>query len=711
MRDLSLRETLQAKVAFEKINARAGRTVKHYQADNGRFADNAFLDACNDNNQTITYCGVGAHHQNGIIENKNKQLTQIARTLLLHGMRMWPQMIDSMFWPFAIKAAAERMNSLNVNLDGTTPESIFYGVPIENIPVKSFHTLFCPCYVLDSGLHNAGGIGPPKWEPRSHIRVYLGHSPFHAGNVALVFNPSTGHVSPQYHVVFDDDFTTVQYMNEGAVPPNWADLVHHSSELATKESFVLTENWLKGCKENTDLQAPDNPVVDPYAVVTDHHISNERSRQREQNTNPPTKQSSTTTTLPKQLAVSEGEGLTLGRKRSFISAEDNVVTGAQDAHIKGHAGNAAAAISDQSTPHTVDELKLPPRINLRESGLRRSERIKALNETKTTPEHTPNHVRYGARPLKNSIIGLFTLFSFVNNMSVPHHQIESDAPMKDKMIAKFEEINELFDGTLNHFHMLAFSTDISSNEVFTYKEAMQEEDKLNFVKAMEKEIEDHESRDHWSIVERSSVPDTAKPIRAIWSFKRKRRPDGTLLKHKARICAHGGMQTWGTNYWETYSPVVNMITVCLILLIARIYNLDSKAIDFVLAFPQADLDVDIWMYLPSGFQVDGKTEAESSRKYILKLHKSLYGLKQASFNWYEKLKDGLTVRGFTQSQIDPCLYLKKGMLIITYVDDCIIVGNSMLDINTFVESMKNGSEGFILTDEGNINKFLGIEIK
>ena len=51
------------------------------------------------------------------------------------------------------------------------------------------------------------------------------------------------------------------------------------------------------------------------------------------------------------------------------------------------------------------------------------------------------------------------------------------------------------------------------------------------------------------------------------------------------------------------------------------------------------------------------------------------------------------------------------MLIITYVDDCIIVGNSMLDINTFVESMKNGSEGFILTDEGDINKFLGIEIK
>jgi hypothetical protein len=140
-------------------------------------------------------------------------------------------------------------------------------------------------------------------------------------------------------------------MNDGLVPPNWTDLVEHSSEMATKQSFVLAENWLKGSSTNTDLQAPDNPVVDPYAVVTDHHISKNRSRQREQKTESPKKQSSTTTTLPhNQLAVSEGDSLTLGRKRSLISAEDNVVTGAQDAQHKGQVGDVAAAVSTQSTP-------------------------------------------------------------------------------------------------------------------------------------------------------------------------------------------------------------------------------------------------------------------------------------------------------------------------------------------------------------------------
>ena len=218
MRDFTVDETLLAKRAYEKLLAQAGRSVKHYHADNGRFADNGFREDINAKDQKITFCGVGAHHQNGIIENKNKILTQGARTLLLHGMRMWPQMIDSMFWPFAFKAMAERMNSLQLNADGSTAESRLYGIPAGDIPVKSFHTLFCPVYVLDSRLQSAGGAGPPKWEPRSRIGVYLGHSPFHAGSVALVFNITTGRVSPQYHVVFDDDFSTVEYMDAGTVP-------------------------------------------------------------------------------------------------------------------------------------------------------------------------------------------------------------------------------------------------------------------------------------------------------------------------------------------------------------------------------------------------------------------------------------------------------------------------------------------------------------
>ena len=93
------------------------------------------------------------------------------------------------------------------------------------------------------------------------------------------------------------------------------------------------------------------------------------------------------------------------------------------------------------------------------------------------------------------------------------------------------------------------------------------------------------------------------------------------------------MQQWGDSYWETYPPVVNMLSVRLILAIDKLHNLDSKASDFVHAFPQADLEEDIWMYLPIGFQVDGHTEASSERIFLLKFNENLYGLKQGSYNW------------------------------------------------------------------------------
>ena len=97
MRDLTINETLLSKGEMEKVITQAGRYVKNYHADNGEFADNGFIDAINTKDQKIIFCGVGAHHQNGIIEKKNKMLTLGARTLLMHGMRMWPTMIDSMF--------------------------------------------------------------------------------------------------------------------------------------------------------------------------------------------------------------------------------------------------------------------------------------------------------------------------------------------------------------------------------------------------------------------------------------------------------------------------------------------------------------------------------------------------------------------------------------------------------------------------------------
>jgi transposase InsO family protein len=80
-------ETLKSKLAFEKFALSHGVHIKHYHADNGRFKDNLFTKSIEDKGQTISFCGVGAHHQNGIAEKRIGDLQRRATTLLLHAQR------------------------------------------------------------------------------------------------------------------------------------------------------------------------------------------------------------------------------------------------------------------------------------------------------------------------------------------------------------------------------------------------------------------------------------------------------------------------------------------------------------------------------------------------------------------------------------------------------------------------------------------------
>ena len=91
------------------------------------------------------------------------------------------------------------------------------------------------------------------------------------------------------------------------------------------------------------------------------------------------------------------------------------------------------------------------------------------------------------------------------------------------------------------------------------------------------------------MVPRSSIGNV-KTAKAIWAFKRKRRLDGSLLKYKAQLNAHGGMQIFRETDWDTYAPVVNWINIWMMTTLSVIHNLYTTSIDFMLAFPQADVE-------------------------------------------------------------------------------------------------------------------------
>jgi hypothetical protein len=210
-----------------------------------------------------------------------------------------------------------------------------------------------------------------------------------------------------------------------------------------------------------------------------------------------------TTVLPQtKMAVSERGTLTLGSKHPLITAADIVPPASQATTITSQGRELTPAIIyEPSMAQSVDELKLPPRLNLCEAGLHQLECVKALQQK----AHDPANVAWGTRT-KRSVLALITLFSFVSHVTVPDHELPTHATLSDHMMKRFEELNEHYNNTMNQIHFLSFSTDVGSQQ--------------------------------------------------------------SLVKQKARLCAHGRMQQWGTNYWKAYSPVDNMVTVCLILLLA-----------------------------------------------------------------------------------------------------------------------------------------------
>ncbi len=105
--DQTAKSAVEAKHNFEHFAATRSVQVDRYHGNNGVFRDFLFMDDVKKSMQQITFCGVNAHHQNGIVERTIKSLTLISRTLLLHAQRHWPEYITTMLWPLALKAAQD----------------------------------------------------------------------------------------------------------------------------------------------------------------------------------------------------------------------------------------------------------------------------------------------------------------------------------------------------------------------------------------------------------------------------------------------------------------------------------------------------------------------------------------------------------------------------------------------------------------------------
>ena len=223
-----------------------------------------------------------------------------------------------------------------------------------------------------------------------------------------------------------------------------------------------------------------------------------------------------------------------------------------------------------------------------------------------------------------------------------------------------------------------------------------------WMKAVNEELKSMETNKVWKIMKN---PGKIKPLKSKWVFKLKEDEYGNPIRYKARLVAKGYLQKPGVDYDETYSPVAKLTTLRIVLAVGVHKNMYFHQLDVKTAFLYGDLDENVYLNVPEGMQVE-------EPDVVLKLQKSLYGLKQSPRCWNNKFNSTLINLGFKRSAHDYCLYVRfknsNTMYLLLYVDDVLIAGSSLDEINILKNEL---SKEFEMSDCGELKYYLGTVVK
>jgi hypothetical protein len=240
----------------------------------------------------------------------------------------------------------------------------------------------------------------------------------------------------------------------------------------------------------------------------------------------------------------------------------------------------------------------------------------------------------------------------------------------------------------------------------SYREAMASPDAKKWRAAAQAEFDGCVAQGTWVLVQRATLPRNTNIIPVKWVFKVKTDENGEVTKYKARITPKGFKQRHGIDYFEVFANTGKYKTLRVVLSIAARRDMELRHLDVPHAFTQAELEEDVYMEMPEGFEVDGM---------VCYLLKSLYGLKQSPRNWWLLVSAFIVgVMGFHPTVSDPCLFYKRSrtgqiILLFLFVDD-MQAAFDKADESEWNEAHTLLKQRFNITDLGESKFMLGMRI-
>ena len=470
--------------------------------------------------------------------------------MMQHAFLHWPEEFQVDLWPFALDYACWLHNHTPNRHHGWAPLEIFCGTRIDCQHLQRARVWGCPGYVLSPTLQDGKKI--PKWAPRARRGQFLGFSKQHSSTIGLLRNLQTGYVTPQFHVVFDERFTTVHSSDEDDA--TWIEL------------FTAEREYYGPDEDETEDFAPSLPEIDPeWLPITELPLTAQ--------------------------GPIEPPASTVPNVDPIFLADDTSVSFEPEL-----ADDEAPTIDIIEPAIESSETNLPPLTP--PANVQSEKRVRIANKRVFGDEWVNHTVQL--TPSSRTMIG--HIVPGLDHDDIFLHSLDWDAPFLEDF-AVYHSLNLLhtdpFTNEVDWLHPFTLGAKATSADTPTLREIQRlspAEIDL-WYDAMDIELQALRDKNTMFEIPRSDVPSGKQVIKSTWAFKRKRRPNGEIHKLKARFVVRGDLQILAEKE-STYSPVVDWSTVRLLFILSVAQQLKSTTIDFNAAFVQSDLPEPIYLELP-----------------------------------------------------------------------------------------------------------------